>query len=468
MPLPSDVLDVSFFADVFRHSAVASVIIAPDSTVLFWNAAAERLFGWTAEEVIGHQLPLVPPERMEEHLRIRQRALEGQGSSQQRVTRVTKDGTPIEVDLSTWPIRAASGSVTALVGILTEAGAEQKRLRQLLANKQLEEVERLYATAPIGLAFLDTELRFVRVNERLAQIDGLSAETHIGKPLTEVVPEAAGALKDAYQEAIATGVASMDRELRAATPALPGEPRDWQISAYPLKQPDGTVLGVTIAVSDITERKRLMDELQRKEALLRLVIDAMPGLVVYIDHDHRYRFANRAYSEWFQRPGMDFEGQDVSAVLGDSAYDQLRENVDRALAGEQIEFESRLRYADRERDVHLNYVPDRAPDGTVRGMVALVQDVTDQKRAERALRESEERFRRMVEIAGEAIWIVDKVGTITFVNDRMADILGYTKEELLGRSGFDLLAPAERERARAEFGRFSVPAPPAAGVSVPA
>ena len=309
---------------------------------------------------------------------------------------------------------------------------------------------------PIGLCFLDTELRFVRVNERIAQIDGLSAEAHIGRRLSEVVPEVAKSLESVNREALATGVPIMDRELRAATPALPSESRDWQVSAYPLKQPDGTVLGVTIAVSDITERKRLNDELQRQEALLRLVIDALPGLVVYVGRDRRYRFANRAYSEWFERPSLDFDGQDVSLVLGD-AHEHLRENVDRALAGEHVEFESHIRYADRERDVHLSYVPDRGPDGAIRGMVALAQDVTEQKRAERALRESAERFGRMVEIPGEGIWIVDRAGTITFANDRMAAILGYTKEELLGRSGFDLLAPAELERARAEFARFSAP-----------
>jgi PAS domain-containing protein len=57
------VFDVPFFADVFRGSAVPSIIIAPDSMVLFWNAAAERLFGWSSAEVLGRPLPLVPPDR---------------------------------------------------------------------------------------------------------------------------------------------------------------------------------------------------------------------------------------------------------------------------------------------------------------------------------------------------------------------------------------------------------------------
>src|SRR5262249_22238471 len=116
-----------------------------------------------------------------------------------------------------------------------------------------------------------------------------------------------------------------------------------------------------------------------------------------------------------------------------------------------VVYERRIRYGDRERDVYLNYVPDRGPDSVVRGMVALAQDVTEQKRAERALRESEERFRRVVETAREGMWIADTIGKTTFVNDRMAAVLGYSKEEMLGRLCFDFLDPEERERGRREF-----------------
>jgi PAS domain S-box-containing protein len=255
--------------------------------VLFWNAAAERVFGWSEEELLGRTLPLVPPHGMDEHRRIRQRTLDGEGFSQQRITRLAKDGTPIEVSLTVWPVRAAAGRVSALIGIYGEIDGEQLRLRESLANKQLEELERLYATAPIGLGFLDTELRYVRVNERLAQINGATVQAHIGRRLSDIVPEFAASLESVYRDVITTGVAVIERELRAPTPALPGVQRDWQVSVYPLKHPDGTVLGVTIVVSDITERKRLTGELKRQEMLLRLVIDALPGLVVYVDRDYR-------------------------------------------------------------------------------------------------------------------------------------------------------------------------------------
>src|SRR5262249_8961577 len=88
-----------------------------------------------------------------------------------------------------------------------------------------------------------------------------------------------------------------------------------------------------------------------------------------------------------------------------------------------------------------------------RGAVVLVQDVTEQKRAERALRGSEERFRRIVEIAAEGIWIVNAEGRTTFVHRRMADLLGYPPEQIMGRGYFDFIEPEEQERARRGFER---------------
>ena len=73
-PSASGLLDVFFFANVFRDSAIPTFILEADSTVLFWNVAAERLSGWSSEEVLGRPLPLVPPERMDEHRQLVRRA----------------------------------------------------------------------------------------------------------------------------------------------------------------------------------------------------------------------------------------------------------------------------------------------------------------------------------------------------------------------------------------------------------
>ena len=187
--------------------------------------------------------------------------------------------------------------------------------------------------------------------------------------------------------------------------------------------------------------------------MLRLVIDAMPGLVAYIDPDYRYRFVNRSYADWFQRPGSEIEGRTILELLGQEAFDRVRPNVERALAGEAVEFEGTFKYVDRERTVRARYLPDRGPEGDVRGMVVVVEDITAAAEALNALRESEERFRQIVETASEGIWIVDQEGVTLFVNDRMCEIVGYARAELIGRSCFDLIHPDDRSRARAAFRR---------------
>ena len=90
--------------------------MGPDSKVLFWNGAMERLFGWSAEEMLGKTLPVVPPN--DGRTPPDSSAYTGwRRVLTAPITRVAKDGTPIEVSLSTWPIRGAAGRVTAIIGI---------------------------------------------------------------------------------------------------------------------------------------------------------------------------------------------------------------------------------------------------------------------------------------------------------------------------------------------------------------
>jgi PAS domain S-box-containing protein len=103
--------------------------------------------------------------------------------------------------------------------------------------------------------------------------------------------------------------------------------------------------------------------------------------------------------------------------------------------------------------IQATYVPDADAAGRVQGFVALVQDVTEQKGADVALRESEEKFRRIVETANEGIWLLDENALVTFVNPRMSDLIGYTPEEMIGRPKWDFLLGRDRERVKQLFAR---------------
>ena len=167
----------------------------------------------------------------------------------------------------------------------------------------------------------------------------------------------------------------------------------WAIdAAAPRFGATGEYQGYIGSVIDITERKQAEDEMRQSRQQLRLVTDAIPALVSYIDADRRYRFNNRAYADWFGHEPQDLQGRTMREVLGEAAYEQLRPHVDRALAGEIVSFDGIVNYRNAgPRDVHVSYVPDLAESGVARGFYALITDQSARTKAEQALRDADRR-----------------------------------------------------------------------------
>jgi len=114
---------------------------------------------------------------------------------------------------------------------------------------------------------------------------------------------------------------------------------------------------------------------------VRLITDAVPALIGYIDREYRYRFANRTYEDWFGVAPERVPGMHASELMGHEAFEKLRPYFDDALAGHMVEFEDYVPYAASARWIHATYVPDAHPEG-VRGFFVLVTDITQRKRAE--------------------------------------------------------------------------------------
>jgi PAS domain S-box-containing protein len=155
-----------------------------------------------------------------------------------------------------------------------------------------------------------------------------------------------------------------------------------------LQDDTGELVGFVKVTQDRTRYRELGEALQRREAELRLIIDAIPGLVAYMSTEERYRQVNRAYEDWFGRPAAELLGKHISDVLGATAYEAVQPHVAAALTGQHVSFESEVPYASRgPRWVRAQYIPDCDVDGNVRGFVSLVLDITDSKRAEERLAE---------------------------------------------------------------------------------
>ncbi|MCC6327537.1 MAG: PAS domain S-box protein [Acidobacteria bacterium] len=203
------------------------------------------------------------------------------------------------------------------------------------------------------------------------------------------------------------------------------------------REPDGKAVRAYGVNVDITERKLNEERIKRNERQLRLVTDSVPALIAYVDDLQRYQFVNQTYSDWFGSDASEFIGKPVKDTVGKQAYTFLSPLIDRALKGETISVNAQLAYdLAGVRSVQINYVPDVADDGTVKGFFSLVSDLTDAKRAEELLRSSEERIALLMEnVTDYAIFSMNTDGIIESWNTGAERIFGYTFEEIVGNSG---------------------------------
>ncbi len=182
---------------------------------------------------------------------------------------------------------------------------------------------------------------------------------------------------------------------------------DVQLRAVSLQNANAIFLARQRADRELLGAK---EALRKSEELLRSITDATPALIAYLDSSFRYRFANLQYAIWFGRPQEQLIGLHMREVLGNEAFARLEPHVVRALAGEDVHFEAEVPYRDAgTRFVKVAYHPDRAEDGAVRGVYVLVIDISDIKRTEDALRQTESRLLMAMEAGQMGAWEWDVV-----------------------------------------------------------
>ena len=152
------------------------------------------------------------------------------------------------------------------------------------------------------------------------------------------------------------------------------------------------------------------------------IADALPTPIALLDRDRRYTFCNRAFAEFFERPRSRILGRTMAELLGPDLYEVRRPMMDAAFAAEHQFFVADFPHPSRgPLAIQAEYVPQAGPDGAVSGIVVLVTDVTEQRAAERAIRESEARFRRIADSAPVMMWVTRLDRSRDFVNQAYAD-----------------------------------------------
>jgi diguanylate cyclase (GGDEF)-like protein/PAS domain S-box-containing protein len=421
---------------IFDSALDAVVTMDASGVITDWNPMAQTIFGWSKSEAVGQLVAdTIIPERYREAHRLGLSRFIDTGHGPVLNTRLELEGLhrdghefPIELSISA----TANGNryvFSAFVRDITERHRSEEALRTSEARYR-----QIVETAFEGVWIIDRNNQTTFVNQPMADMLGYTPGEMLGKPVLTFM--------DA--DAQASFVANRDGRQKAHQPThefrfrrKDGSELWVLLESSPDLDAAGTYRGSLAMVTDVTERRRGQEALRRLAGMVATSTDA----IMAVDLTGSILNWNRGAERMYGYTAEEIIGRSISTITPDAKADELTAILDRARRGESIDQVETLR---KRKDgtlveVSISFSTLADVDGTVIATTGIHRDISIAKRAAEALAASEERYRRIVETAYEGIWVIDAQNITTFVNPRMAEMLGWNVEEMVGRSVVDFL-----------------------------
>lgn len=188
-------------------------------------------------------------------------------------------------------------------------------------------------------------------------------------------------------------------------------------------------------------------KLRDGEKKLRQITDHLPALIAYVDAEQRYRFNNKAYEAWMGRSPESLYGLSLVEAIGEPAYSRVKPFIETVLSGSRTGHEWWAPFPAGLRYTRSEYIPDCTDDGSVMGFYVLASDLTESKRSQEALADSEGRLRLAIDAARMAIWETDSVTHTIKCSPELNQLLGFPPDASLTTEDVQArYAPGERRR----------------------
>ncbi|MFE7243702.1 SpoIIE family protein phosphatase [Streptomyces sp. NPDC057582] len=249
---------------------VAAVVLNAEGRIALWSPQAEELFGYTAGEALGRSAIylLIEEQHREQVMSLFAQVMAGCGAWAGVFPVRHKDGRTRLAEFRNMRLEDEHGHLYAL-GIASDHSTLQRVERDLALSM------RLVSQSPMGLAVMDTDLRYVLVNPALERINGLPAEQHLGRRVGEVLSFLdADATESAMRRVLADGVPRLNQFTTGRTAADPDTEHAWRVSFYRLEDASGQVIGLATSVVDVTEQLQAAAAAVRTRRRLALIADA--------------------------------------------------------------------------------------------------------------------------------------------------------------------------------------------------
>ncbi len=387
---------------IIEATPLAIIHLDPDGVVQSWNAAAERLFGWPADEAVGRVLPYVPLEKLEEFAQLRARVMQGESFHGVEAQRRRKDGQEITISISTAPMRDPQGNIIGIIAAvddITERKRAEDRLREREATFRL-----LFESNPHPMWVYDLEtLEFLEVNDAAVSHYGYSRDEFLSMNLTDIRPpeDVARLLDDIQQRRSA-----LQRSGNWRHRLKDGRIIDVEITSHTLDFAGRKA--VLVVAQDITERKQWERKLQESEEKYRQIVETAHEGIWVINAENETVFVNARMAEMLGYTVDEMLGQPLFAFLDTEGEAVVKAEIERRKRGLRGQYELTFRRKDGTRlwtFISANPLVDA--QGQYQGSQAMITDVSDLKQTQHAEREQRILAEALAQTARALISAVD-------------------------------------------------------------
>ena len=352
--------------------------IDSDERYRFLNGQYKRILGVDTERKVGLRVSEALGEERYAPLEVHLKAgLRGEHRQFERVDGVGDEKIYLHTEYI--PDRADDGEVSGIFVMAMDITARKRAEAQLQASER--RLRDITDQIPAMIGFFDAQERCQFANSTVLRLNGLSIDDVPMGTLRSGIGEEAYALHQPHIAPVLRG----ERRYFEGHVKRKGRDAYFQAHLVPAFGEDGKVEGFYTMSFDVTPVRLAELASARSEERLRKVTDNLPVLISYIDREQRLQFANATYKSWLGVDVAQALGSRIADVVGAELYEQRRDQLERALDGERVEFEHTAYALGVSRTTQTIYIPDAGDDGTVHGVYALSSDVSALKEVERQL-----------------------------------------------------------------------------------
>ena len=426
------------FRSTFEQAAVGIAHVSQDGKFLRINQRFCDIIGYTPEEVGALTFEEVThPDDVDTDREYMHRVLTEDSNTYSREKRcLHRNGIPIWVNQTMSLVRGLEGEPTYFICVVEDI-TRRKQVEEAL-RREHDLLNQIMETSPVGISVVNREGQIIFANEYLENVLGLTrdeiTQREYNSPDWQITSYDGSPFPDEqlpFRQVMDTGRPVYDVQHAVEWPT--GEKVLLSINAAPLFDESGDIDGMVAVVENVTERVRSREALQQSEEQYRSTIDSMGDAMHVVDTDLRIIIFNKAFEKWNKDLGLetDVVGKGIFEVfpfLGEKVrfeYEKVFKTAE-TLITEETTRVGKSDFVTETRKIPI------VEEGKVTRVVTVIRDITERKKAEGALRESEEWHRLLLNSITDGCWVLDTEWRYTLVNEAGARLVRMTPDQLLG------------------------------------